>query len=56
MQSLGSLTDALSQRTILVQIVRDDSAGPSARALELQLEPRSGWGGPGTLGCHLLPV
>ncbi len=56
MCSLHPVIDLVSQRTILVKIIRDDVSGHSARDLDLQLIPRSGWGGRGTLGCHLLPI
>jgi 26S proteasome regulatory subunit N4 len=44
------------QRTVLVKIVREDGPRQATQDLELHLTPRSGWGGRGTLGCHLLPV
>ena len=56
MRSLRPVTDLVFQRTILVTIIRDNVSGHSARDLDLQLIPRSGWGVRGTLGCHLLPI
>ncbi|ROW14792.1 hypothetical protein VPNG_03777 [Cytospora leucostoma] len=40
---------------ITVKVTRP-SAAPSQRELQLTLVPRSGWGGRGLLGCHVLPL
>ncbi len=44
------------QRTILVKMLREDASQQSCQEFDLHLTPRSGWGGRGTLGCHLLPI
>lgn len=41
-------------RPILVKVVRASSGGD--QELELRLTPRQGWGGRGSLGCHIVPV
>lgn len=58
-ENLGKVADVVQRnegRTVLVKIAREDAARQSSQDLELYLTPRSGWGGRGTLGCHLLPL
>ncbi|KAI9882953.1 MAG: hypothetical protein M1823_005300 [Watsoniomyces obsoletus] len=43
-------------RMIRVKVSRRATEGHPAEELVLQLTPRSGWGGRGLLGCHLLPL
>ncbi|MCJ1380611.1 putative 26S proteasome regulatory subunit [Xylographa soralifera] len=43
-------------RTIVVKVVRHSPADDTREELQLQLVPRSDWGGRGLLGCHLLSV
>ncbi|ROV97610.1 hypothetical protein VSDG_04532 [Cytospora chrysosperma] len=42
-------------RDVAVKVSRPGAA-PSQRELLLTLVPRSGWGGRGLLGCHVLPL
>ena len=42
-------------KRLLVRVSRT-SAGQDAEDLELGLVPRTGWGGRGLLGCHILPL
>lgn len=42
-------------RDVTVKVSRP-GAVPSQRELLLTLVPRSGWGGRGMLGCHVLPI
>lgn len=42
-------------QSITVKVSRPGAA-PSQRELQLTLVPRSGWGGRGLLGCHVLPL
>lgn len=44
------------QRGIVVKIQRSTTASANPERLQLQLIPRSDWGGRGLLGCHLLPL
>lgn len=41
-------------RPILVRVQR--RVGSDAQELELRLTPRQGWGGRGSLGCHVVPI
>ena len=43
-------------RGVAVRVIRAGEAVGEDEELELMLVPRSGWGGRGLLGCHLLPV
>ncbi|KAF7503111.1 hypothetical protein GJ744_004320 [Endocarpon pusillum] len=56
LRKVAEVVQRSERRTILVKIVRDDETRGSSQDLELPLIPRSGWGGRGTLGCHLLPI
>ncbi|KAF9363397.1 putative 26S proteasome regulatory subunit [Mortierella sp. NVP85] len=50
--SLGAHVQSRENKPILVKVRR---AG-SERLQSLILVPKQGWGGRGTLGCHILPV
>jgi 26S proteasome regulatory subunit N4 len=55
--NLRKVSEVVQQNTgrpILVKIVREGPA--QAQELELRLTPRQGWGGRGSLGCHILPI
>ena len=41
-------------RPIVVNVVR--GLGSQAQELQLRVTPRAGWGGRGTLGCHVVPI
>ena len=43
-------------RAVTVKVIRTGDAAGEDQELALSLIPRSGWGGRGLLGCHLLPV
>ena len=43
-------------REVSVKVSRTRQEGTGLEELELKLVPRSGWGGRGVLGCHLLPI
>lgn len=45
-------------RQIVVRILRSTSSSGSGNEveMELRLTPRQGWGGRGTLGCHIVPT
>ncbi len=43
-------------RVVTVKVIRTGDAPGEDQELALSLTPRSGWGGRGLLGCHLLPV
>lgn len=45
----------LEQQNILVKVSRP-VANSRRQELQLTLTPRSGWGGRGLLGCHILPL
>lgn len=41
-------------RPIPVKVLREGAG--AAQELDLRLTPRQGWGGRGSLGCHILPI
>ena len=43
-------------RAVTVKVIRPGDVPGEDQELALNLTPRSGWGGRGLLGCHLLPV
>ena len=43
-------------RAVTVKVIRTGETLSEDQELSLSLTPRSGWGGRGLLGCHLLPV
>ena len=43
-------------RVVTVKVIRTGEAAGDDQELVLDLIPRSGWGGRGLLGCHLVPV
>ena len=47
---LAEIVQVSEGRTIDVVILRQEER------VSLKLTPKSGWGGRGTLGCHLLPI
>ncbi|KAI0927158.1 hypothetical protein AcV5_007768 [Taiwanofungus camphoratus] len=50
LQPLADLVAAQENREISVQILR-----PPEETITLRFTPRSGWGGRGLLGCHIVP-
>lgn len=56
-ERLKKVGEVVQQNTgvpILVRVSR--KLGADTQELELRLTPRQGWGGRGSLGCHILPV
>lgn len=43
-------------RAVAVKVIRTGETAREDEELVLNLVPKSGWGGRGLLGCHLLPV
>lgn len=61
LRKVGQIVKDNLGRQIVVKIVRGRGGGNTNGAggeveMELRLTPRSGWGGRGTLGCHIVPV
>lgn len=54
LRKLGEVVQQNSGKQILVKISRPN--GSATQELDLQLTPRQGWGGRGSLGCHILPL
>ncbi|GAA5800894.1 hypothetical protein EDC94DRAFT_616418 [Helicostylum pulchrum] len=50
LQALNALIGQSENRELSVSFLRD------GEAMDSTVTPRSGWGGRGTLGCHLLPL
>lgn len=50
LQALNALVGASENQQVPVTVLRDGSKE------ELIVTPRNGWGGRGTLGCHILPL
>ncbi|KAF1851489.1 26S proteasome non-ATPase regulatory subunit 9 [Cucurbitaria berberidis CBS 394.84] len=58
-ERLSRVAEAVSQNEgipITVKALRPSTSGGPAETIEMQLTPRSNWGGRGLLGCHLLPL
>ena len=54
LRKVGEVVQRNLGRPILVKIVR--GTGAEAQELQLRVTPRAGWGGRGTLGCHVVPI
>ncbi|KAI8088054.1 uncharacterized protein B0P05DRAFT_531278 [Gilbertella persicaria] len=50
LQALNGLISASENQTLSVTVLRE------GQTVQLSVTPQSGWGGRGTLGCHLLPL
>ncbi|OAD05109.1 hypothetical protein MUCCIDRAFT_171085 [Mucor lusitanicus CBS 277.49] len=50
LQALNTMISHSENQTLTISILRDGIS------LQMLIRPRSGWGGRGTLGCHLLPL
>jgi 26S proteasome non-ATPase regulatory subunit 9 len=50
LQALNALISQSENQQISITLLRD------AQTMEIVVTPKSGWGGRGTLGCHLLPL
>ena len=54
LRKLGEVVQQNLGRPIPVKVLR--MSGGSNQELELRLTPRQGWGGRGSLGCHIVPT
>lgn len=54
LRKVGETVQQNLGKPILVRVLR--GSGMDAQELELRLTPRQGWGGRGSLGCHILPI
>ncbi len=54
LRKLGEVVQQNQGRPIPVKVLR--ASGGSSQELELRLTPRQGWGGRGSLGCHIVPM
>jgi len=55
LRMVGEVVQQSQGRPILVRVQRK-LEGQDVRELELRVTPRVGWGGRGSLGCHILPL
>ncbi|KAF2714038.1 26S proteasome non-ATPase regulatory subunit 9 [Pleomassaria siparia CBS 279.74] len=56
---LSRVAEAVSQNEgipLTVKVLRPSASGGPSGSVQMQLTPRSNWGGRGLLGCHLLPI
>ena len=54
LRKLGEVVQQNLGKPILVRVSRQSDS--QTTELDLQLTPRQGWGGRGSLGCHILPL
>ena len=54
LRKVGEVVQQNLNRPIPVKVLRKSGSGD--QELELRLTPRQGWGGRGSLGCHILPI
>lgn len=54
LRKVGEVVQQNTGRPILVRISR--KAGNEAQEMDLRLTPRQGWGGRGSLGCHIVLI
>lgn len=54
LRKVGEVVQQSTGRPILVKVSRQ--TGSQTQELDLRLTPRQGWGGRGSLGCHILPL
>lgn len=54
LRKVGEVVQQNTGRPILVRISR--KAGNEAQEMDLHLTPRQGWGGRGSLGCHIVLI
>lgn len=54
LQKVGEVVQQNLGRPLSVKVLREGAS--QAQELDLRLTPRQGWGGRGTLGCHILPI
>lgn len=53
LQKVGQVVQQNLNKPILVKVARGE--GANVQNIDLRLTPRQGWGGRGSLGCHILP-
>ncbi|KPI42572.1 26S proteasome non-ATPase regulatory subunit 9 [Cyphellophora attinorum] len=53
---VGEVVQGSTGRPIPVRVVREVLGGAGELDMELRLTPRQGWGGRGSLGCHIVPI
>jgi len=56
LRKVGEVVQQNQGRPILVRVQRKTESGVGVQELELRVTPRVGWGGRGSLGCHILPI
>lgn len=57
LSDIAAVVRAHEGSPVPVVVLRDAGAiGAQPQQLALTLTPRSGWGGPGLLGCHVVPL
>lgn len=54
LRKVGEIVSQNLGRPVLVKVLRESRG--RAEELDLRLTPRQGWGGRGSLGCHILPI
>lgn len=54
LRKVGEVVQQNTGRPVLVKVSRQ--TGSQTQELDLRLTPRQGWGGRGSLGCHILPL
>ncbi len=54
LRKVGETVQQNLGRPITVKVLR--TSGGTDQELDLRLTPRQGWGGRGTLGCHIVPI
>lgn len=54
LRKVGEVVQQNTGKPILVQVSRKN--GEQTQELDLRVTPRQGWGGRGSLGCHILPL
>jgi len=54
LRKVGEVVGQNLGRPILVTVSR--GSGSTGQELDLRVTPRQGWGGRGTLGCHIVPI
>ncbi|ORY73877.1 hypothetical protein BCR35DRAFT_307006 [Leucosporidium creatinivorum] len=56
LRAVGQLVGASEGVVLPLGILRSAGEGQEKQRLTLRLTPRTGWGGRGLLGCHIVPI
>ncbi|KAK5948429.1 putative 26S proteasome regulatory subunit [Knufia fluminis] len=56
LRRVGEVVQQNQGRPILVRVQRKTTDGVGVQELEVRVTPRGGWGGRGSLGCHVVPI